>query len=151
MWIDANSSFELLKGFLVKWVLAYIANHKSHPFFTAVFFSVRKLTKQKWVFCFIFIPFSSQNKSWPMTFGSHHMTAQSVISYNNKYTVKVIPSFEQSLRQNKSLNIYCPATNSFCMFFKYINKNVIIKALPDHYWIKWDNHIYVQHTIVFFF
>lgn len=122
MWIDASSSFELLKGFLVKWVLAYIANHKSHPFFTAVFFSVRKLTKQKWVFCFIFIPFSSQNKSWPMTFGSHHMTAQSVISYNNKYTVKVIPSFEQSLRQNKSLNIYRPATNSFFVLQIYKQK-----------------------------
>lgn len=65
-----------------------------------------------------------------MTFGSHHMTAQSVISYNNKNTVKVIPSFEQSLRQNKTFNIYYPATNFF-LFFKYINKNVI-KALPDH-------------------
>lgn len=57
-----------------------------------------------------------------MTFGSHHMTAQSVISYNNKYTVKVIPSFEQSLRQNKSLNIYCPATNSFFVLQIYKQK-----------------------------
>lgn len=98
------------KRFSYKGGICLHSKSMSNPFFTAIFFSVLKLTKTSvvlFLFHFYSIFFTEQ-------FGSHHMTAQSVISYNNKYTVKVIPSFEQSLRQNKTFNIYYPATNFFC-------------------------------------
>lgn len=75
------------KLFFVKWVLAYIANHKSHPFFTAVFFSDRKLTKQKWVFVSFLFHFLHRTNLdlWPLD----HITWLPKVSYHTTTNIQL--------------------------------------------------------------